>query len=106
MSGISRDSDKMFIIPWKVSCFEKKKECRTRWHEGMLLWRQMRHHHAINVCLARINSREFRNPPRLVALFNFLRQQQRDFFQRRFDLARKAIEVAESGRFRPSAVAT
>ena len=40
-----------------------------------------------------INSREFRNPTALVEIFKSLREQQRTFFQRRFDLAQKAIDV-------------
>jgi hypothetical protein len=81
------------IARLQVSCYEKKKECRTRWHDGMVAWRRMRHHHAIDMCLARINSREFRNPTALVEIFKSLREQQRTFFQRRFDLAQKAIDV-------------
>jgi hypothetical protein len=81
------------IARLQVSCFEKKKECRTRWHDGMVAWRRMRHHHAIDLCLARINSREFRNPTALVEIFKSLREQQRSFFQRRFDLAQRAIDV-------------
>merc|ERR1719262_442743 len=77
----------------KVSCLEKRKECKTRWHAGMVAWRRMRHHHAIDVCMARIQSREFRNPLRLVELFKGLRAEQRSVYDSRFSLAQRVIKV-------------
>merc|ERR1719456_985249 len=77
----------------KVASQEKRKDCKTRWTEGMLLWRRLRHHHAIDVCMARISSREFRNPVALVDVFANLRRQQRAVFEKRFSMAKRAIEV-------------
>merc|ERR1719353_267271 len=77
----------------RVASQEKRKECKTRWTEGMLLWRRLRHHHAIDVCMERIMSREFRNPVALVNIFRDLRAQQRLVFEKRFAMATRAIDV-------------
>eukprot|EP00931_Biecheleriopsis_adriatica_P004181 TRINITY_DN105892_c0_g1_i1.p1 TRINITY_DN105892_c0_g1~~TRINITY_DN105892_c0_g1_i1.p1 ORF type:complete len:1662 (-),score=474.65 TRINITY_DN105892_c0_g1_i1:61-4488(-) len=66
-----------------VQTLELSKENKTRWHKGLLLWKQQRHRHSIAVVMRRIRSNEFKQPDVLVEAMERVRDQQLHVFQQR-----------------------
>jgi len=71
----------------------KRKDMKIRWHNGVLLWKKMRHHHALKVVLDRIASREFEHPVALELILERLRDKQDVVFTERIRLVDEMFEI-------------
>eukprot|EP00397_Hematodinium_sp_SG-2012_P009496 GEMP01009583.1.p1 GENE.GEMP01009583.1~~GEMP01009583.1.p1 ORF type:complete len:929 (+),score=263.92 GEMP01009583.1:148-2934(+) len=71
----------------------KRKEMRSRWQYGLLLWKKMRHHHALLIVIERIESREFQHPLALEHVLEQLRQKQMSVFLERRRLVQELYAI-------------
>jgi hypothetical protein len=85
----NQGASKVVISKLMVQTLEKSKECKVRWHAGIQLWKQRRHHHSLKQVMVRIAGNEFRQPDHLVAFFERLRDKQQQVFDRRFSLVKE-----------------
>lgn len=65
---------------------EKSKEHKRRWYQGLLRWKRQRHITAVQACLARIESREYRLCPEFVAIMDKVRNKQLEVFAERKEI--------------------
>jgi len=79
-------SIKTLIAKLTVNALEKSKDNKVRWHRGMLLWKQKRHRHDLELVMRRIQSNEFKQPDALEEILGRLRAQQRSTYAARSKL--------------------
>lgn len=87
-----------------VQNMERAKEHRRRWYEGLLRWKRQKHVTAVEICVERIESREFRHSPKLVDMLQSLRDKQLAVFEERkeliFDVFETAVDDLSSAQLR------
>lgn len=69
-----------------VQTLEASKANKHRWHEGLVLWKQKRHRHTVELCMQRICSSEFEQPAGMVDLLGTVKDQQCKVFDGRMEL--------------------
>ncbi|KAF4728011.1 hypothetical protein FOZ62_021319, partial [Perkinsus olseni] len=79
-----------------TKCNDEKVYLTERWERGRHAWRICRHDRAIRGALERIRSPEFQDPPKLVRVFDFVKESQTDLLQRRLKILLEIRDLAVS----------